>query len=117
ENYQIPRSSWDECVEFILDQMDEALADLPAEHYQGSSTTADGTQLGRINQMVVEAVKSEITLFTASPLYNGNTDLANWKNLDGKQLINQTADASKWEIAADAAKKAIDIAEANGKSL
>lgn len=117
ENFQIPRSSWEECVAFILDQMDEALVDLPAEHYQGSSTTVDGTQLGRINQMIVEAVKSEITLFTASPLYNGNTDFANWKNLDGKQLISQTADAGKWQIAADAAKKAITIAEANGKAL
>src|SRR5690606_3524860 len=86
ENYQVPRSSWDECVEFIVQQMDEAAADLPVQHYQGSTTTVDGTQLGRINKMIVEAVKSEVTLFSASPLYNGNTDLANWKNLDGKQL-------------------------------
>lgn len=117
ENYQIPRSSWDEAVEFILGQMDEALVDLPAEHYQGSTTTVDGSQLGRINKMIVEAVKSEITLFSASPLYNGNTDFAGWRNPDGKQLISQTADPGKWQIAADAAKKAIDIAEANGKSL
>ncbi len=117
ENYQIPRSSWDECVEFIVQQMDEAAVDLPVQHYQGSTTTVDGTQLGRINKMIVEAVKSEVTLFSASPLYNGNTDLANWKNLDGKQLISQSYDGSKWKTAADAAKKAIDIAVANGKSL
>lgn len=117
ENYQIPRSSWDEGVAFILAQMDEALADLPVEHYQGGTTTVDGTQLGRINKMIVEAVKSEITLFSASPLYNGNPDLANWRNPDGKQLISQTPDPNKWKIAADQAKKAIDLAEANGKAL
>lgn len=117
ENYQIPRSSWDECVEFILQQMDEAALDLPTEHYQGTTTTVDGTQLGRINKMIVEAVKSEVTLFSASPLYNGNTDLANWKNLDGKQLINQSYDATKWKRASDAAKTAIDIALESGKSL
>lgn len=116
-NYQIPRSSWDECVDFVLAQIDEAITDLPAEHYQGTTTTVDGTQLGRINKMVAEAVKSEITLFSASPLYNGNTDMANWRNYDGKQLINATYEASKWETAAKQAKKAIDIAEANGKKL
>ncbi|MFZ4262676.1 RagB/SusD family nutrient uptake outer membrane protein [Sphingobacterium sp. HJSM2_6] len=116
-NYQIPRSSWDECVTFVLGLIDEALVDLPAEHYQLSTNTPDGTQLGRINKMVAEAVKSEITLFNASPLYNGNTDMSNWRNLDGKQLINPTYDASKWGVAATQAKAAIDLAEANGKGL
>lgn len=116
-NWQIPRSSWDECVDFILAQIDEALPDLPVDHYLGNTTTIDGTQVGRINKMVAEAVKAEILLFHASPLYNGNTDLANWRNLDGKQLINQTYDASKWARAAAQAKVAIDLAEANGKGL
>ena len=109
DNYQIPRSSWDECVAFIIKEMDEAAADMPDEHTD--------TQLGRIGKIVVEAVKSEITLFTASPLYNGNSDLANWRNPDGKQLISSTFDASKWQKAATAAKSAIDFAEKNGKSL
>lgn len=109
DNYQIPRSSWDECVDFVIKQMDEAAADMPDDHTD--------TQLGRIGKMVVEAVKSEITLFTASPLYNGNTDLSNWRNLDGKQLISATYEAAKWGKAATTAKSAIDIAERNGKAL
>lgn len=117
ENYQIPRSSWDESVEFVLAQIDEALKDLPAEHFQLGTTTVDGTQLGRINKMVAEAVKSEILLFHASPLYNGNTSMSNWRNYDGKQLINPTYDPSKWQKAAAQAKAAIDLAEANGKAL
>lgn len=117
ENYQIPRSSWDESVEFVLAQIDEALKDLPAEHFLMGTTTVDGTQLGRINKMVAEAVKSEILLFHASPLYNGNTSMSNWRNYDGKQLINPTYDPSKWQKAAAQAKAAIDIAEANGKAL
>ena len=117
DNYQIPRSSWDECVEFVLGLIDEAIVDLPVEHFQGATTTPDGTQLGRINKMVAEAVKSEITLFHASPLYNGNSDMANWRNLDGKQLINPTYDATRWQKAATQAKAAIDLAEANGKAL
>ena len=117
DNYQIARSSWDESVKFVIDQMIEAAADMPDEFYQEGTTTINGTQLGRINKMIVEAVKSEITLFNASPLYNGNTDLANWKNLDGKQLISQSKDNNKWATAASQAKTAIDLAEANGKKL
>lgn len=117
DNYQIPRSSWDESVAFVLGLIDEAIVDLPVDHYQTNTTTPDGTQLGRINKMVAEAVKSEITLFHASPLYNGNTDLANWKNLDGKQLINPTYEVSRWRAAATQAKTAIDLAIANGKDL
>lgn len=117
DNYQIPRSSWDESVAFVIAQIDESIKDLPVEHFQMGTTTADGTQLGRINKMVAEAVKSEILLFHASPLYNGNTAMANWRNLDGKQLINPTYDASRWQKAATQAKAAIDLAEANGKAL
>ena len=108
-NFQIARSSWDECVAFILKEMEEAAVDMPEDY--------DDTQMGRINKMIVEAVKSEITLFSASPLYNGNAALSNWKNLDGKQLINPQFDAGKWKVAADQAKAAIEIAERNGKAL
>lgn len=117
ENYQIPRSSWDESVAFVLGLIEEAMVDLPVEHLQANTTMPDGAQLGRINRMIAEAVKSEITLFHASPLYNGNTDLAGWKNLDGKQLINQSYDATRWQAAANQAKIAIDLSVGNGKDL
>ena len=116
-DFQIPRSSWDECVEFVIAQLAEAKADLPAEYFQSGTTTPNVTEFGRINKMIVSALETEVLLFSASPLFNGNTELANFKNLDGKQLINQTYDASKWTKAAAAAKSAIDLAEANGKAL
>jgi starch-binding outer membrane protein, SusD/RagB family len=62
-------------------------------------------------------VKSQVLLYDASPLYNGNPDYANYKNADGKQLMNTGYDANKWQKAADAAKAAIANAEANGKSI
>src|SRR5690606_18018288 len=49
--------------------------------------------------------------------FNGNTELADFRNLDGTVLINQSYDASRWATAATAAKTAIDLAEANGKAL
>lgn len=117
DDYQIPRSTWTECVEFVLSEMAEAKQNLPVDYFQSGSTVVDGTQVGRINKMIVEAVESQILLYNASPLFNGNTDLANFKNLDGTQLIPQQYDASKWEQAATAAKEAITLAESNGKAL
>jgi starch-binding outer membrane protein, SusD/RagB family len=117
DEFQIPRSTWDECVEFVLAQLAEAKVDLPAEYYQTGTTTPNVSETGRINKMIVSALESEVLLYHASPLFNGNTELANFKNFDGKILINQTYDASRWAKAAQSAKATIDLAEANGKSL
>ncbi|PTT03183.1 RagB/SusD family nutrient uptake outer membrane protein [Pedobacter sp. HMWF019] len=118
DNFQIPRSSWDECVAFVLAQITEAENNLPLNNYiTGSTTDLDVTKAGRINKIIVGAVRSQILLYHASPLFNGNTELSDFRNLDGKQLFNQTYNAARWKNAADAAKAAIDLAEANGKSL
>lgn len=117
DNYQIPRSSWDEGVAFVMKEMEEAKQKLPANNFTVGTSDVDPARTGRINQIVVSAVQAQILLFHASPLYNGNVELGDFKNLDGKQLFNQTYDAGRWTKAAAAAKAAIDIAEANGKKL
>ncbi len=118
DNYQIPRSSWDECVNFVMSEIDAAKEDLPLNNYTpGSTSEIDGTQTGRINKVIATAVQSQVLLFSASPLYNGNTEMADFVNLDGKQLIPQTYVPEKWAQAASKAKEAIDMAGANGKSL
>ena len=90
-----PRSSFDECVSFVIDQLDKAYTELPL-------TTAVA---GKFNKGVVKAYKVQVLMLAASPLFNGNTDYATLKNDDGKNLINQTYDASKWAKAATAAKE------------
>jgi hypothetical protein len=69
----------------------------------------DNTQTGRINKAVIAAVKSQILLFHASPLFNGNTALAGFKNPDGAALFNQTYDKERWKAAADAALAVIQM--------
>ncbi|HTM98563.1 MAG TPA: RagB/SusD family nutrient uptake outer membrane protein [Pedobacter sp.] len=114
---QIPRSTWDDCVKFVIAEMELAKNDVQVNDFTVGSSNLSAIQTGRINQMIVSAVQSQILLYNASPLFNGNTELADFKNLDGKQLFNQTADASRWQKAADAAKAAITLAEGNGKAL
>ncbi len=117
DDFQVPRSTWDECVAFVLSEIALAKQDLPVDYYLAGTTQIDGIEVGRINQIIATALESQVLLFHASPLFNGNTELADFRNLDGTALINQSYDASRWATAAAAAKAAIDIAEANGKAL
>ncbi len=116
DDFQIPRSTWDESVTTVLSEIEKAKLDLPVDYYL-DGIAIDGTQIGRINKIIATALESQILLYHASPLFNGNTELVDFKNLDGTVLFNQSYDASRWQKAAQKAKEAIDLAEANGKSL
>jgi hypothetical protein len=116
DDFQLPRNSWKECIDYILAELDAAQGMVPDRHLTAGGTE-DATQTGRINKLVINAVKAQVLLFDASPLYNGNPDYTNYKNADGKQLMNTSYDAGKWAKAAAAAKTAIDHAKANGKNI
>ncbi|MBT34514.1 MAG: RagB/SusD family nutrient uptake outer membrane protein [Thalassobius sp.] len=101
----------DSVVNFITNTIDESLENLP------DRIIAENTELGRITKPIALAIKAKVLLFAASPLYNGNTDYANFSDKEGIQLFNSTFDVTKWERARDAAKAAIESAEQNGHAL
>ena len=72
---------------------------------------------GRATRLAALGLKARALLYIASPLYNGNTELADLKNLDGTNLISQTYDPEKWKRAADAALECINTAAAVNKTL
>nr|WP_295863332.1 RagB/SusD family nutrient uptake outer membrane protein [uncultured Chitinophaga sp.] len=110
DDFQIPRSPWDACVSYVVSEMDKAFPDVPVQHVNPvDPTQPDVTQTGRITQPIILAVKSQILLYHASPLFNGNKDLASFTNPDGTVLFNQAYDKEKWKRAADAAKAVIDL--------
>jgi hypothetical protein len=92
---QLPRNSFDECVAFISSELEKAAVDLPL-------AVPSPSEKGRITKGVALAFRANALMYAASPLYNGNTDLADMVNKDGKHLISQTYDANKWKAAADA---------------
>ncbi|HBG56622.1 MAG TPA: RagB/SusD family nutrient uptake outer membrane protein, partial [Porphyromonadaceae bacterium] len=55
------------------------------------------------------AAIARMRLYSASPLYNGNTFYANWTRKDGTPFISQTADPKRWGKAAAAFKRIIDL--------
>lgn len=95
-----PRNTVDECVEFIVSELDKAYTDLPVKSTR--------TELGRIDKAFCKAYKAQVLLYAASPLFNGNPDMESLKNTDGTQLIPITEDPKKWEQARDAYKAFLD---------
>ena len=111
DEVKLHREPVNECVDYIVELLDEAIADLPVVLPDPS------TEQGRITQMIALAVKAKVLVWGASPLFNGNTDYSGWIDNRGKQLIPSVYDNSKWEKAAVALKAAIDLCEMNGLSL
>ncbi|MCC9168187.1 RagB/SusD family nutrient uptake outer membrane protein [Pontibacter harenae] len=105
------RQPVDDVVTYISDLLDESVKKLPPR------IVDENSQLGRITQPIALAVKAKLWLFAASPLFNGNTDYAGFANHDGTVLFNRQYDQTKWVKARDAAKAAIEAAEANGHFL
>jgi len=83
EDLFIPRSSFDECVNFIVKECDEAAVDLPPGY--------SDAELGHATKGAALALKARVLLYYASPLHNPGNDLQRWKR------------------AADAAKAVMDL--------
>ncbi|MGQ8336966.1 RagB/SusD family nutrient uptake outer membrane protein [Sunxiuqinia sp. A32] len=111
EAIKVSREPVDSCFAYVVDLLDEAIADLP------ETLMNPLTSLGRITKPIAMAVKAEVLMTAASPLFNGNQVHSTLANKDGQLLFNPTFDETKWEKAAAACKDAIDMAEANQISL
>ncbi|WP_342331764.1 RagB/SusD family nutrient uptake outer membrane protein [Pedobacter sp. FW305-3-2-15-E-R2A2] len=97
-----PRATFDECKDYVNQLMDEAAVNLPV-------SWASSSNYGRPSKGSCLAVKSQLALWAASPLWNGNPAFNSLKNQDGTALAPATYDVNKWKIAADAAKAVIDL--------
>jgi len=83
DDFFLPRNTYDECMDFVLKELEEAISLLPLEY--------DDKEIGRITKGTAMAAKARALLYMASPLNNPSNDLA------------------KWQRAADAAKAVIDL--------
>ncbi|MGJ7033318.1 RagB/SusD family nutrient uptake outer membrane protein [Niabella hirudinis] len=111
EEFKVKRQPVDSAFNYAVQLIDEAIPGLPV-------AIVDLTrEMGRITRAVAYAVKAEILATQASPLYNGNSDYAGYKNVDGQPLFSTSADPAKWTKAAAACKEAIEQAEAAGAAL
>lgn len=114
------RTPYDECVQWVCDQFDEAAKGLPARR---DGTTGSDRPLtsqkdyGLATSTAAKALKAKLLVYAASPLFNGNPMYADFKDKDGVALMPTTYDPHKWVKAKDALKEAIQFAESNGYTL
>lgn len=111
EDIRVYRDPVDDVVEYIAELIDEAVVDLPLE------IMSPTTDAGRITIPVALAVKAQVMVWAASPLFNGNADYRNFKDNRGVQLVSAEYDPLKWERAANALKDAIDKSIQAGHGL
>lgn len=111
EEVRVTRRPVDECVAYIAELLDEAADDLP------DIIAYELEELGRATKPMAKAVKAQLLVMAASPLFNGNPDYAQIRNHDGEQLFSLEFDAQKWVLATDACKEAIDLAHDAGHAL
>ncbi|KAA3635394.1 MAG: RagB/SusD family nutrient uptake outer membrane protein, partial [Bacteroidetes bacterium] len=93
DNFDLTRNSYQECVEFIVSELDEAIAVLPESR--------PDSEFGRATKLSAMAVKSRTLLHAASKLHDPST-VPNGPLYDYNK-------ATKWEEAAAAAKAIIDM--------
>jgi hypothetical protein len=106
----VPRSSFDDCVKFILKDIAEAIPNLPASY--------SASQTGRATALAAYALRSKVLLFAASPQFNTATPVLSMANsADNKYICYGNYDVNRWKLAADAAAAAIDYAISNGYGL
>lgn len=75
DDTNIPRSSFDDVITFIVNEVDTYKDSLQANWKTSSFTNNDG----RLNRGTALALKARALLFAASPLYNTTNDVAKWQ--------------------------------------
>ena len=77
----------------------------------------EARKYGRVTSIMCLAVRARMLLFAASPLVNGNTDYADFKNEKGENLFSTVYDPTRWKNAVEACKLLIDEADKAGYKL
>lgn len=99
-----PRNSYDECVDYITGELLKAAGQLPLQRsVQDILRPTRGAAL---------ALRAKVLLYAASPLFNGKAPeivSSTLVNKDGKRLLPEAYDESKWAKAAAAAKDVMDL--------
>ncbi|MFC0774202.1 RagB/SusD family nutrient uptake outer membrane protein [Terrimonas alba] len=106
EDYSVARNTFEECVNFIVADLDKA-----AQLLEGKPITA-----GRTSKIAAMALKSRVLLYAASDLHDGPTAKANSSVLSGYANLDLLAypsgsQESRWQAAKAAAKAVIDAAQ------
>lgn len=100
DDFEIARSPYAECVDFIATELDAAAALLPE--------VQTGDNNGRVTKGAALALKARVLLHAASDLHNTTTVFPGYSNPELTGYIDGDRTA-RWKAAKDAAKAVIDM--------
>jgi hypothetical protein len=110
EELFLSRTKVEDCFDYILNLMDEAIPNLKER--------AGINDLGQVDKVSAKSIKAKVLIFRASPFYNGNSEYySHFLDHDGQPFFSQTYDKEKWKIALDAVNEAIASTERNGLGI
>jgi hypothetical protein len=97
----LERNTWDECSEYVEGLLRTSIDLLP-------EFVMDKSDVGKATKNAARAVLSRLTLYTASPLFNGqNGEFTSFRNKEGVPLLNPVKSMEKWAKAAAASKELV----------
>jgi hypothetical protein len=106
EAYQKYRSTYDESVDYVCNELETAASYIPA--------TVPINVFGRPTRGAAYGLIARLRVYAASPLYNGGqaakTYFSNFRRQsDNEHYVSQVYDESKWAIAAAACKRVMEM--------
>jgi hypothetical protein len=101
DEYNVPRNTFEECINFIVSECDKAADLLPVAN--------TGANYGRATKGAALALKSRTLLYAASDLYHSSSAI--FSDYADKELIGYVGGdrSARWRAARDAAKAVIDL--------
>lgn len=110
EQLFLPRSNVEDCFNYILELMDEAIPVL--------NERATELNLGQVDQVAAKAIKARVLFFRASPFFNGNREyFGDFTDHEGNPFFPMEYNNEKWKQALDAINESIALCEQNGLGL
>ncbi|MEX0779050.1 MAG: RagB/SusD family nutrient uptake outer membrane protein [Balneolales bacterium] len=103
EEYNVPRDSFEDVIDFIVKDLDEAAGLLPFIN--------SGSSDGRATKGAAMALKSRVLLYAASDLHNPQENSTITGSFSNPELLGYTSGdgTDRWQAAKDAAKDVIDL--------
>jgi hypothetical protein len=99
DEFSIPRDTYEDCINFIVEECELAASMLPEAH--------SGNDVGRATKGAALALKSRVLLYAASDLYN----ITVFPSYSNPELLGYVGgnQNSRWEAAKNAAKDVMDL--------
>ena len=101
DKFEVPRNSYEECINFIVGQIDSSAMNLP-DTYPSD---------GRVSKGAALAFKARVLLYAASDLHNPDKNSVVTSGFSNPELLGYTSGdaAARWTSAKNAAKAVIDL--------